>query len=76
MSAAEVLKNLEELKRRVHEMGWEIREEWLNGKGCAVCELRGTKVLFVDISVEPWERWRQLSELVSAEMRQVARNVA
>ncbi|GAB6165670.1 hypothetical protein JCM19992_16700 [Thermostilla marina] len=45
------------------EQGWVVREEWLSGAGCSVCELRGAKVLFVDLSLPTSEVLAQLEEM-------------
>ncbi|RMG01615.1 MAG: hypothetical protein D6741_04995 [Planctomycetota bacterium] len=45
------------------EQGWVVREEWLSGAGCSVCELRGARVLFVDLSLPTSEVLSQLEEI-------------
>ena len=44
-----------------HRIGYEIREEWLDGMGGGACELKGHKVLFVDQSLPPSERVEQVA---------------
>jgi hypothetical protein len=53
MRTLELLDYLIELARR---LGYEVREEWLDGAGGGACELKGTRVLFVDQSLPPSER--------------------
>lgn len=53
MRTLELLDYLLDLARR---LGYEIREEWLDGQGGGACELKGQRVLFVDQSLPPAER--------------------
>ncbi len=66
MDGSDVLRSLDELRRELIGKGWAIREEWLNGRGCPMCEIRGQKVVFVDISLTPREQMAQLREICSA----------
>jgi hypothetical protein len=59
MRTLELLDYLTELARRI---GFEVREEWLDGAGSGVCELRGHRVLFVDQSLAPSDRVRQIAQ--------------
>ena len=58
MRTLELLDYMIELARR---LGYEIREEWLDGMGGGACELKGHKVLFVDQSLPPSERLQQVA---------------
>jgi hypothetical protein len=58
MRTIELLDYLVDLARR---MGYEIREEWLDGTGGGACELKGKRILFVDQSLPPSERIEQIS---------------
>lgn len=53
MRTLELLDYLIELARR---LGYEIREEWLEGCGGGACHIKGQKVLFVDLSLPPADR--------------------
>ena len=58
MRTLELLDYLIELARR---LGYEIREEWLDGSGGGACVLKGQKFLFVDQSLPPSERVEQIA---------------
>jgi hypothetical protein len=58
MRTLELLDYLIELARR---LGFEIREEWLDGVGEGACEIRGQRVLFVDLSLPPVDRLVQIA---------------
>jgi hypothetical protein len=61
MRTLELLDYVTELARR---LGYEIREEWLDGAGGGACEIRGQHILFVDLSLSPQDRlWRLASVL-------------
>lgn len=61
MDGRDLLSQVAFLKRLLNQAGCEVREEWLSGRGCALCEFRGRKVVFVDPSLTPQE---QLQDLV------------
>ena len=58
MRTLELLDYLVDLARR---LGYEIREEWLEGTGGGACELKGKRIMFVDQSLPPSERVEQLA---------------
>ena len=58
MRTLELLDYLVELARRI---GFEIREEWLDGTGAGACEIRGQRILFVDQSLPPMDRLVQIA---------------
>lgn len=58
MRTLELLDYLIELARR---LGYEIREEWLDGLGGGACQIKGQKVLFVDQSLPPSDRVDQVA---------------
>ena len=58
MRTLELLDYLTELARR---LGYEIREEWLDGQGGGACQIKGQKILFVDQSLPPSERVDQVA---------------
>ena len=58
MRTLELLDYMVDLARR---LGYEIREEWLDGIGGGACELKGKRIMFVDQSLPPSERVQQLA---------------
>ena len=58
MRTLELLDYLVDLARR---LGYEIREEWLDGMGGGACEVKGKRIMFVDQSLPPSERVEQLA---------------
>ena len=34
-------------------LGYEVRQEWLAGNGGGACELKGRKILFLDLALGP-----------------------
>lgn len=63
MRTLELLDYLLDLARR---LGYEVREEWLDGTPAGACELHGRHVLFVDQSLPPSERVAQLARSLRA----------
>jgi hypothetical protein len=61
MRTLELLDYLIELARR---LGYEIREEWLDGQGGGACEIKGQKILFVDQSLPPADRVEQVARSI------------
>lgn len=59
MRTLELLDYLIELARR---LGFEIREEWLDGTGGGACEIKGQRILFVDQSLTPSDRVDQVAQ--------------
>ena len=57
MRTLELLDYLVGLARR---LGYEVREEWLDGSGGGACLLKGQKILFLDQSLRPSERVGQI----------------
>lgn len=64
MEGQDVLARIEQLKRELQRMGCEIREDWFGGKECAVCELRGRRVVFVDLGNPPSELAGSLQRVI------------
>jgi hypothetical protein len=58
MRTLELLDYLIELARR---LGYEVREEWLDGAGGGACVLKGRRILFVDQSLPPSDRLVQVA---------------
>ena len=59
MRTLELLDYLIGLARR---LGFEIREEWLDGAGGGACLIKGQRILFVDQSLPPAERVEQIAQ--------------
>jgi hypothetical protein len=59
MRTLELLDYLLDVARRI---GFEIREEWLEGAGAGACEVRGQRILFVDQSLPPVDRVIQIAQ--------------
>lgn len=58
MHTLDLLDYMIELARR---LGYEVREEWLDGTGGGACELKGRRILFVDLSLPPLDRLDRLA---------------
>ena len=58
MAKTELLESALALARR---LDYEIRELWLNGTVGGPCELRGKKLIFLDVSLPPDERLEQVA---------------
>jgi hypothetical protein len=58
MRTLELLDYLIELARR---LGFEIREEWLDGVGGGACMVKGQRILYVDQSLPPADRVEQIA---------------
>jgi len=41
-------------------LGYRVRQEWLDGNGGGVCELRGRKTFFLDLALAPAEQLDQV----------------
>lgn len=53
----------------VARLGWQVRQDWLDGNGGGLCELRGRKIFFLDLALSPAD---QLDGLVDALRRDPA----
>ncbi len=54
MNTASLLAHALDLAQR---LGYQVRQEWLDGNGGGFCELKGRKVLFVDLAQGPAEQF-------------------
>lgn len=50
---------LEQTLKLAEQLGYTIRQEWLGGRGGGPCEIRGQKVLFIDLALSPLEQLEQ-----------------
>ena len=44
----------------VERLGYRVRQEWLGGSGGGGCELKGRKVLFLDLALGPADQLEQV----------------
>jgi hypothetical protein len=40
-------------------LGWQVRQDWLDGNGGGLCELRGRKIFFLDLALAPADQLDQ-----------------
>ncbi len=59
MHTVELLEEAIELAQRA---GYSIRSEWLAGRGTGWCELKGQKVLLLDLSETPREQLERVTQ--------------
>jgi len=64
MEGQDIIVRVEHLKKELQSMGCEIREDWLGGKDCTVCEVRGKRVVFVDLGNSPSELAGSLQRII------------
>lgn len=57
MHTVELLEQALDLAGR---LGYIVRQEWLGGSGGGGCELRGQKMLFLDLATEPADQLDQV----------------
>ncbi len=48
-------------------LGYAVRQEWFAGCGGGACELKGRKILFVDLDLGPEDRLDQVLDALRAE---------
>lgn len=48
-------------------LGFEIREDWFDGRGGGPCRIRGRKCLFLDLQLSPRDRLAQVLETLRSE---------
>jgi hypothetical protein len=53
---------LEAALETARSLGYEVRYEWLGGSGGGDCEVKGRKLLFVDVAILPAEQLDQTLE--------------
>jgi len=64
MEGQDVIVQIDLLKKELQRLGCEIREDWFGGKECAICEIRGKQVIFVDLASSPLEVAASLQKVV------------
>jgi hypothetical protein len=63
MHTVELLDHALEAARR---LGFKIRQDWLGGS-CGVCELRGQRWIFVDVSLSPADQLHLVADAIRNE---------
>lgn len=58
---------LREALRTARQLGYEVRQEWLGGAGGGACELRGRKILVLDLAMGPADQLHVVAEALRAE---------
>ena len=61
---AHTIELLNEALTAAKSIGYEIRLEWLSGNAGGVCEIRGQKVLFVDLGLDTFEQFEQVLDAI------------
>ena len=51
---------LQEAVRLAGRLGYEIRQDWLGGGSGGACEIRGRKLMFIDLAVDIEEQLEQV----------------
>ncbi len=59
MHTVEMLEEALELAER---LGFKVRQEWLDGRGSGVCELKGQKWIFLDLAEPAREQLQAVAE--------------
>ncbi len=58
---------LEQSLEQATRLGYRVRREWLGGVGGGACELKGQKILFLDLAQGPLEHLEQVREAIQRE---------
>jgi hypothetical protein len=64
MNTVELLEQALDLVKR---LGYTIRQEWLDTSGGGACEIKGKKVLFLDLAEGPLDHLEQVLETLRRE---------
>ncbi len=65
MEGQDIIIRVDAMKKELQELGCEIREDWLGGKDCTLCEIRGKRIVFIDLESSPQELSASLARLVA-----------
>ncbi len=68
MSDALITQQLNSFINLAQDMGFEIRHEILNGVGAGVCEIKGKRCLFLDLSCRPADQLEAIRETLGQPM--------
>ncbi len=66
MSDGKTIARLNRFLEIVKEMGFEVRQELLDGKGAAICHIHGRPCLFVDVSSGPAVQLEAIQHVLSS----------
>ena len=64
MHTVEVLEQALDLAER---LGYRVRQEWLGGSGGGGCEIKGQKILFIDLALGPIDQLDQVLDTLCCE---------
>jgi hypothetical protein len=64
MSTVELLEQALALAKR---LGYVVRQEWLGGSGGGACEVKGQKLLFLDLAQSPLDHLDQVVDMLRRE---------
>lgn len=62
MSESIIVNRLNRFVEQAKKMGYEIRQEMLDGQGAAVCQVKGKPCLFLDLSSGPAEQLEAIKQ--------------
>jgi hypothetical protein len=60
-----IVSQIDDLIQQARRAGFEIRYEYLGGRGGGVCEFGGKRWLFVDLALSTEESWEVLRQALS-----------
>ena len=60
---------LEEAIAAAQQLGYAVRHEWLGGTGGGACEVKGKRILFLDLAASPLEHLQKVLEALRLEVR-------
>jgi hypothetical protein len=58
---------LDQALSAAEELGYHVRQEWLEGTGSGACEFAGRKWLFVDLGLNAFEQLEQVIDVLRAD---------
>ena len=64
MHSVELLREAIELAKQ---LGYAVRQEWLGGSGGGACEVRGCKILFLDVAAGPADQLDQVLDALRSD---------
>ena len=60
---------LEEAIAAAGRLGYQVRQEWLGGNTGGACEVKGRKLLFLDLALGPADQLDQVLDVLRCEAR-------
>jgi len=61
---------------QARQQGFRLRSEWLGGSGGGMCEIRGDRWLFIDLTLEPREQLEMVRAALSVGLPRASREAA